>query len=133
MTLSPRAMMWVYWGATVGLTFELAVGGAMDLVRGRSVVFTGDPVDMVVSSLGYPVYVLLFLGILKLLGAAVIAAPGLLRLKEWAYAGSFFQIVLAAGSPAIAGTDLINLGYPIVVMLITLVSWASRPADRVLA
>ena len=93
----------------------------------------GDPVDVVVSSLGYPVYVLLFLGILKLLGAAVIASPGLRRLKEWAYAGSFFQIALAAGSHAIAGTDLINLGYPIVVMLLTLVSWALRPADRVLA
>ena len=133
MTLSPRATAWIYWGATVWLTLELAVGGTMDLVRGRSIVFAGDPVDVVVSSLGYPVYVLLFLGILKLLGAAVIAAPGLRRLKEWAYAGSFFQIALAAGSHAIAGTDLINLGYPIVVMLLTLVSWALRPADRVLA
>jgi hypothetical protein len=133
MTLSPRATAWVYWGATVWLTVELALGGTMDLVRGRSVVVAGDPVDVVVSSLGYPVYVLLFLGILKLLGALVIAAPGLRRLKEWAYAGSFFQIALAAGSHAIAGTDLINLAYPIVVMLLTLVSWALRPADRVLA
>jgi len=133
MTLSPRAMAWVYWGATVWLTFELALGGTMDLVRGRSVVVTGDPVDVVVSSLGYPVYVLLFLGILKLLGAVVIVAPGLRRLKEWAYAGSFFQIALAAGSHPIAGTDLINLLYPLVVMLLTLVSWALRPADRVLA
>src|SRR5438876_11178261 len=85
MTLSPRATAWVYWGATVWLTLELGLGGAMDLVRGRSVVFAGDPVDVVVSSLGYPVYVLLLLGILKLLGAAVIAAHVLLRLKVWAY------------------------------------------------
>lgn len=105
----------------------------MDLVRGRSLVFAGDPVDVVVSSLGYPGYVLLFLGILKLVGAMVIAAPGLRRLKEWAYAGSFFQIALAAGSHAIVGTGTANLVYPIVVMLLTLVSWALRPADRVLA
>jgi hypothetical protein len=85
------------------------------------------------SSLSAARWISLFLGILKLLGAAVIAAPGLRRLKEWAYAGSFFQIALAAGSHAIAGTDIINLGYPIVVMLLTLVSWALRPADRVLA
>lgn len=105
----------------------------MDLVRGQSLVFAGDPVDVVVSSLGYPGYVLLFLGILKLVGAMVIAAPGLRRLKEWAYAGSFFQIALAAGSHAIVGTGTANLVYPIVVMLLTLVSWALRPADRVLA
>jgi hypothetical protein len=72
MTLSPRATAWIFWGATVWLTLELALGGAMDLVRGRSIFFTGDPVDVVVSSLGYPVYVPLFLGIFKLLGAVVI-------------------------------------------------------------
>ena len=132
MTPPLRAREWVYAAATVWLVLELAVGGAMDLLRGRSVVIAGDPVDVVVSSLGYPVYVLLFLGVLKILGAVVIAAPGVQRLKEWAYAGSFFQIALAAGSHAIVGTDGVNLLYPIVVMLLTLVSWASRPADRVL-
>ncbi|HKW78276.1 MAG TPA: DoxX family protein [Candidatus Limnocylindria bacterium] len=123
----------LYWGVTIWLTFELAVGGAVDLVRGRAAVIAGDPVDVVVSSLGYPVYVLFFLGLWKILGAAAIIAPGFPRLKEWAYAGSFFQITLAAMSHAIVGTDPVNLVYPIVVTLLTLASWALRPPDRALA
>jgi hypothetical protein len=114
------------------LTLELVVGGLEDLARGPAAIVAGDRVDVVVASLGYPVYVLLFLGGLKILGAAVIIAPGFLRLKEWAYAGSFFQIAIAAGSHALVGTDLVNLVYPIVVMLLTLVSWAMRPSDRML-
>ena len=130
--MPPRARTWLYWAATVWLTLELVVGGLEDLARGPAAIVAGDRVDVVVASLGYPVYVLLFLGGLKILGAAVIIAPGFLRLKEWAYAGSFFQIAIAAGSHALVGTDLVNLVYPIVVMLLTLVSWAMRPSDRML-
>jgi DoxX-like family len=92
----------------------------------------GDHVDLTVAELGYPVYVLFFLGVFKILGGVVIAAPGFLRLKEWAYAGSFFQIFLAAASIALVGLDPINLVYPVVVLLLTLASWALRPPDRVL-
>ena len=100
---------------------------------GRSIFFVaGDPVDVIVSSLGYPVYVLLLLGILKILGAIVIALPGLPRLKEWAYAGTFFQLALAAASHALVGTGLLDLVYATVVLVVTLTSWALRPRDRVL-
>jgi hypothetical protein len=122
----------VYWVATAWLVLELAVGGVADLVRGRAALVAGDTVDVVVSSLGYPVYVLLFLGVWKILGALAIAVPGYPRLKEWAYAGSFFQITLAAWSHALVGTDPVNLIYPSVVMGLTLVSWALRPSDRML-
>lgn len=127
-----RLRRWLYWGATIWLTLELAVGGAIDLLRGREMVFTGAGVDEVVSSLGYPVYILLFLGVWKILGAAAIIAPGFPRLKEWAYAGSFFQITAAAASHALVGHDLTMLIYPIVITVITLVSWALRPPDRTL-
>jgi uncharacterized membrane protein YphA (DoxX/SURF4 family) len=122
--------MVVYWAATVWLTLELAVGGLVDLVRGRSLVIVGTPVDQIVSDLGYPVYVLLFLGVWKILGAAAIIAPGFPRLKEWAYAGTFFQITAAAASHALVG-DPINLIYPIIVMIVTLMSWALRPPGRI--
>src|SRR5207244_5204095 len=97
---------WLYWGATVWVTFELAVGGGVDLFRGRA-------------------------GVWKILGAAAIIAPGLPRLKEWAYAGNFFQITGAAVSHALVG-DPVNLIYPLAVMIATLVSWALRPPSRML-
>src|SRR5438105_15674874 len=97
---------WLYWGATIWLTLELAVGGVIDLVRGREMVLIGSPVDEVVSSLGYPVYILFILGVWKILGAAAIIAPGLPRLKGCAYAGSFLQTTAAGVSPAIWGSAL---------------------------
>ena len=103
----------------------------VDLIRGRSILIVGTPVDQVVSDLGYPVYVLLFLGVWKILGAVAIIAPGFPRLKEWAYAGTFFQITAAAASHALVG-DALNIVYPVIVMILTLVSWASRPPGRTL-
>src|SRR5207248_9293614 len=52
---------WLFWIATIWLTLELLLGGFEDLTRGPAMIVTGDHVDTVVSSLGYPVYVLLFL------------------------------------------------------------------------
>ncbi|HYG51287.1 MAG TPA: DoxX family protein [Flavobacteriales bacterium] len=46
--------------------------------------------------LGYPEYFIPFIGIAKILGAIVILIPGLILLKEWAYAGLMFDLVGAA-------------------------------------
>jgi uncharacterized membrane protein YphA (DoxX/SURF4 family) len=42
--------------------------------------------------LGFPLYMLPFIGIAKLLGSIVILIPGFSRIKEWAYAGLFFDL-----------------------------------------
>ncbi|HEY1389303.1 MAG TPA: DoxX family protein [Ktedonobacterales bacterium] len=66
-----------YWTATSIVAFELVVG---------------DPVVQVITQLGYPVYLLTVLGVWKLLGAVALLAPRFLRLKEWAYVGTFFEM-----------------------------------------
>ena len=50
--------------------------------------------------LGYPVYIISFLGIAKTLGVIAILIPGFPRLKEWAYAGLFFDLIGATYSVA---------------------------------
>jgi len=50
------------------------------------------------EQLGYPKYMLPFLGVAKLLGVITILIPGFNRLKEWAYAGLFFDLVGATYS-----------------------------------
>ena len=42
--------------------------------------------------LGYPVYFIPFIGVAKLLGVIIILIPGLRAIKEWAYAGLFFDL-----------------------------------------
>jgi hypothetical protein len=46
----------------------------------------------IMSHLGYPKYIIPFLGVAKLLGVVAILIPGFPRIKEWAYAGFFFDL-----------------------------------------
>jgi len=48
--------------------------------------------------LGYPEYFIPFTGWAKLIGVIVILIPGFSRIKEWAYAGLFFDLVAAVYS-----------------------------------
>jgi hypothetical protein len=57
------------------------------------------------EGLGYPVYFIPFIGVAKLLGVVAILIPGYPRIKEWAYAGFFFDLIGATYS-------IISLGAP---------------------
>jgi hypothetical protein len=50
------------------------------------------------NMLGYPLYMLPFIGMAKLLGVVAILVPGFPRIKEWAYAGLFFDLTGAVYS-----------------------------------
>jgi hypothetical protein len=58
------------------------------------------------AHLGYPAYFTPFIGVAKILGAICIVLPGFRTLKEWAYAGFFFDLIgahysqIANGDPA---------------------------------
>ena len=58
------------------------------------------------NHLGYPNYIIPFLGVAKLLGIIAIPIPGFPRIKEWAYAGLFFDLIGATYS-AIANDGLL--------------------------
>jgi len=49
-------------------------------------------VDLIHNQLGFPEYFIPFLGTAKILGAIAILVPGFPRIKEWAYAGLFFDL-----------------------------------------
>jgi hypothetical protein len=57
-----------------------------------------DAVEFVTGSLGYPKYIIPFLGVAKSLGVIAILIPGFPRIKEWAYAGLFFDLIGATYS-----------------------------------
>ena len=44
------------------------------------------------TDLGYPLYLIPFIGMTKWLGVIAILIPGFPRIKEWAYAGLFFDL-----------------------------------------
>jgi hypothetical protein len=120
-----------YWVATTLIALETFVGGITDLVHGGTELVAGPPVVGVVTHLGYPLYILKILGVWKLLGAVVIAVPGLPRLKEWAYAGVFFELTGAAASYVLHGEITSDLAAPLILAAVAMTSWALRPEGRV--
>jgi uncharacterized membrane protein YphA (DoxX/SURF4 family) len=121
-----------YWVTTIIVTLELLAGGVTDLIHGPALLFAGDPVVLVLAQLGYPVYLLTILGVWKLLGAVALLVPWFPRLKEWAYAGTFFVYVGAAASWAARGGGMGDLIVPLILAVLTLASWALRPPSRTL-
>jgi uncharacterized membrane protein YphA (DoxX/SURF4 family) len=115
-----------YW-ITTSIVAVVLLGGGV-----ASVAMLHDNVAGMVR-LGYPAYMLVILGVWKLLGGIVLVAPRLPRLKEWAYAGAIFDLTGAAVSNAVSGMGIAHVASPLVFAAIALVSWALRPATRRLA
>jgi uncharacterized membrane protein YphA (DoxX/SURF4 family) len=61
------------------------------------------PIVKGMAQLGFPFYLIRFLGAAKLLGAVAILSDKFPRLKEWAYAGFTFNLVGAAFSHLCSG------------------------------
>jgi hypothetical protein len=63
-------------------------------------------VQLIHGALGYPEYIIRFLGIAKMLAVIIILIPGFPRLKEWAYAGLVFDLTGAVYSLCAIGTPI---------------------------
>ncbi|MGC1105542.1 MAG: DoxX family protein [Candidatus Acidiferrales bacterium] len=112
-----------YWTITILLVIGLLGGGITELLR--------LPTNVQgIMALGYPAYVVTILGAWKVLGSAALLAPGFPRLKEWAYAGIFFNMTGAAISHAVchgaAWHVVVTLGFA----ALDVASWATRPQSR---
>jgi len=126
-----KAKTLLYWATTILIALETFLGGVLDLTHGRAGVVSGPFVTQLVTSLGYPVYILAIIGIFKIPGAVTIVVPGLLRLKEWAYAGNVFELSGAVASQAACGQWGDSIA-PLSLLSLVIASWAFRPASRTL-
>src|SRR5579871_2383243 len=84
--MSSKKTNLIYWIST-GLFSLLMILSAF-----RGVVPGEDVIKFMHDALGYPVYFIPFISIAKLVGAIAILIPSLRRIKEWAYAGLFFDL-----------------------------------------
>ena len=65
------------------------------------------------------------------LGIRLWIIPRFPRLKEWAYAGVFFDLTGAVSSQLASGSiDAGTMAYPIVMTGVAVASWALRPPSR---
>jgi uncharacterized membrane protein YphA (DoxX/SURF4 family) len=112
-----------FWSATILGPASFVIGGVLNLSQSEQVAET-------MHHLGYPLYFASILGFWKLAGAIAIVAPGFPRLKEWAYAGFFFDLTAAAASRAAVGDSAADVIAPLVFLALVMASWALRPSGR---
>jgi uncharacterized membrane protein YphA (DoxX/SURF4 family) len=124
--MTTKAKNIAYWTTTVLVAFFIGSGGVAQLAH------VPATVDGFVRILGYPPYFVTILGVWKVLGPIAILVPRFPRLKEWAYAGIFFDLTGAAASVAGVGGSALHIIAPLVIAGLTVVSWALRPQSRVI-
>ena len=114
-----------YWATTALVAFAVVSGGAAELAR------RPDNIDGLVK-LGYPAYMATIIGFWKVLGGIAILAPRLPRLKEWAYAGIFFNMTGAAVSHSVSHDATWHVIVTASLAALALASWALRSQTRIL-
>jgi uncharacterized membrane protein YphA (DoxX/SURF4 family) len=113
----------IYWVATVWLALGMTSTGVVQLMK------IDEEVAMM-NRLGYPSYFLTIIGVWKLLGVIAILIPRFPLVKEWAYAGFIFTMSGAVFSHLIVGDEAKELFGPVLLIVLSVVSWYFRPADR---
>jgi len=105
-----------YWIATIIFALMMimdGVGGITQQEAGKEVL----------KHLGYPIYLLIIVGIAKLLGAASILQNKFKTIKEWAYAGFAINFIGAFASRAFVGDGVPLLIPPLVALVIMFIPY----------
>ncbi|NII85465.1 DoxX family protein [Pedobacter sp. SG908] len=110
-----RLKTW-YWIATIIFALMMimdGIGGITQQEAGKEVL----------KHLGYPMYLLIIVGIAKLLGAASILQNKFITLKEWAYAGFAINFIGAFASRAFVGDGMSLLIPPLIALVIMFIPY----------
>ena len=100
-----KIIYWIFTGILAALMLFSSIPNIMS---------TAESIEIVTKHLGYPQYIIPFLGVAKLLGVIAILVPGFNRLKEWAYAGFTFDLAGAMYSSISVGDAFMNW-FPLII------------------
>jgi DoxX-like family len=116
------ARMIAYWGSTALVAVMLLL--SLSYLTGSEQVVSGF------AKAGYPQHLRIVLGMAKPAAAIVLLAPGLALVKEWAYAGASFAWIMAFISAMASGEPVQVWILPLVLLILLVVSYATRPLSR---
>lgn len=113
----------IYWLFTLWMGLGWVSFGIIQVVR--------TPAEVArITKLGFPAYVLILLGVAKLLGVVAVLIPGYPIVKEWAYAGFIFTLVGALYSHVSMSDPLVDMIPALLLLVLTMISYYFRPASR---
>jgi len=116
--------------------YAITLGHSLILTAHPNVQFLVETLydrDQVVAGFakaGYPQHLRIVLGIAKPVAAIVLLLPGFALLKEWAYAGVTFALVMAFISAYLSGEGVKTWILPPILLVILAVSYVTRPPSR---
>jgi hypothetical protein len=84
-----KTLYWIFTILFALIMFSTAV---------PNLLMSEDSIALIHTTLGYPEYFIMFIGIVKVLGVIGILIPGYPLVREWAYAGLFFDLIAATVS-----------------------------------
>ena len=88
--------------------FTILFAGLMIFSAVPNILQDKASVQLIHEFLGYPVYFVAFVGWAKLVGCLVLLIPGLKILKEWAYAGLFFDLSAVVYSSIVVSDGVVD-------------------------
>lgn len=100
-----------YWIVTGLMAAFMLMASVPDILR------VPQAIDLF-AHLGYPAYLLPFLGTAKTLGVVAVLVPGFRTLKEWAYAGLIFDLLGAAYSHLSVGDPPSAWAMPVIGLIL---------------
>ena len=113
----------IYWVATIWLSLGMVSTGIVQLIQMKEEV-------QKMNTLGYPSSFLTIIGVWKILGVITVLVPKFPLVKEWAYVGFFFLMSGAIFTHLAVADEAVEYFGPALLLVLTVVSWYFRPADR---
>ncbi|MBK8088991.1 MAG: DoxX family protein [Chitinophagaceae bacterium] len=90
--MKPRTINILYW------VFTLIFAALMIFSSVGGIGPNEQTIQIFHKYLGYPIYFIQFISWAKIIGVIAILVPGFPKIKEWAYAGLFFDLTAAVYS-----------------------------------
>jgi uncharacterized membrane protein HdeD (DUF308 family) len=122
--MQPKTVNILYWVFTVlfaGMMILSAIGGISP---------NAETLKFMHDMLGYPAYFVTFISVAKIAGAVAILIPGLNKIKEWAYAGLFFDLAGALVSVTAASNKFdpssLFILLPVVLGILSYIFWNKK-------
>jgi hypothetical protein len=103
-----KTLYWIFTGLLVGFLLLTSV----------SQIISAKGSEKIMNILHMPLYMLAFLGAVKLLAVAAILIPSYQKIKEWAYAGLMFDFIGATYSMIAVGGTIDKWGFMMVPILL---------------
>lgn len=102
----------IYWTVTGLLSAMLIMSSGM-------YIFQNEMIQQLFSGFGYPTYLIYPLAVVKISAVIVLLTQRNSKIKEWAYAGLFFEFILAFFAHIMVG-DGEQMGAVMAIILVTI-------------